>query len=130
VLLSKLQIVELNEKDARDLLHLLGGVPVGPAAGAGDGRGDGTVIDRERFGKLLGSDWGWWRTVTGSLAKLPALAAEHPQLLPPDPPLDPLAQARVLQDVAESAPKSVKWKLRANVGDRVRWYELPEEVGH
>jgi hypothetical protein len=134
VLLSKLQIVELNEKDARDLLHLLGGVPVGTAgiaaAGAGDGRGGGTVIDRDRFGKLLGSDWGWWRTVTGSLAKLPALAAEHPQLLPPDPPLDPLAQARVLQDLAESAPKSVKWKLRANVGDRVRWYELPEEVGH
>ena len=58
------------------------------------------------------------------------LAAEHPQLLPPDPPLDPLAQARVLQDLAESAPKSMKWKLRANVGDRVRWYELPEEVGH
>jgi hypothetical protein len=27
-------------------------------------------------------------------------------------------------------PKSVKWKLRSNVGDRVRWYELPEEVAH
>ena len=41
-----------------------------------------------------------------------------------------LAQARVLQDLAESAPKSMKWKLRANVGDRVRWYELPEDVRH
>jgi hypothetical protein len=133
VLLSKLQIVELNEKDARDLLHLLGGVPVGPAASAssaGAAAGDGAFIDSERFGKLLGSDWGWWRTVTGNLAKLPALAAEHGPLLPPDPPLDPLAQARQLLDLAESTPKSVKWKLRANVGDRVRWYELPEEVGH
>jgi hypothetical protein len=27
-------------------------------------------------------------------------------------------------------PKGMKWKLRANVGDRLRWYELPEEVGH
>jgi hypothetical protein len=124
VLLSKLQIIELNEKDARDIFQLLSGVPLGTA-------GDGSpVLDTGRFAALLGADWGWWRTVTGNLAKLPALAAEHPQLLPPDPPLDPLAQARQLLDLAESTPKSMKWKLRANVGDRVRWYEVPEEVGH
>ncbi len=149
VLLSKLQIVELNPKDARDIFHLLGAVPVegaggsapaqgaggsvpaegdgGPAAPAGD---DAVVIDTGRFGKLLGADWGWWRTVTGSLAKLPALAAEHPDLLPPDPPFDPLAQAAYLLGLAESAPKGVKWRVRSNIGDRVRWYELPEEVGH
>jgi hypothetical protein len=125
VLLSKLQIFELNEKDARDLLHLLGGVPVGGGGGAGE-----AVIDGERFGKLLGADWGWWRTVTGNLTKLPALAAEHPELLPPDPSHDPIAQSQELLRLAEAAPKGVKWKLRANVGDRVRWYELPEEVDH
>src|SRR3984893_8753030 len=54
VLLSKLQIVELNEKDARDLLHLLSGVPV---SGSGAG-GSGASIDSERFGKLLGAGWG------------------------------------------------------------------------
>jgi hypothetical protein len=129
VLLSKLQIVELNEKDARDLLHLLSGVPVSGADGTGPA-GGGAVIDGDRFGKLLGADWGWWRTVTGNLAKLPALAGEHPELLPPDPPFDAIAQSRYLLELAESAPKGVKWKLRANVGDRVRWYELPEEVGH
>jgi hypothetical protein len=129
VLLSKLQIVELNEKDARDILHLLSGVPVsGSAAATPDG--GGAVIDSDRFAKLLGADWGWWRTVTGSLAKLPGLAAEHPELLPPNPPLDATAQSAHLQEVAESAPKGVKWKLRANIGDRVRWYELPEEVDH
>jgi hypothetical protein len=128
VLLSKLQIVELNEKDARDTLHLLSGVPVSRTGAAGsDG---GPSIDADRFGKLLGADWGWWRTVTGNLNKLPALAAEHPELLPPDPPFDALAQSARLLELAESAPKSVKWKLRANVGDRVRWYELPEEVDH
>jgi hypothetical protein len=129
VLLSKLQIVELNEKDARDILQLLGGVPVGES-GAGGLRPDGISVDTDRFGKLLGADWGWWRTATGSLKKLPALAAEHPELVPPDPPYDPLAQAQRLLEIAETAPKGVKWKLRANVGDRVRWYELPEEVGH
>jgi hypothetical protein len=129
VLLSKLQIIELNEKDARDLLHLLSGVPVSGSEAA-ESTESTVSIDRDRFGKILGADWGWWRTVTGNLNKLPALAAEHPELLPPDPPIDALAQSRYLLELAESAPKGVKWKLRANVGDRVRWYEEPEEVGH
>jgi hypothetical protein len=129
VLLSKLQIVELNEKDARDTLHLLSGVPV-TGSGADGADGSGASIDSERFGKLLGADWGWWRTVTGNLTKLPALADERPELIPPDAPLDPIAQSRHLLELAESVPKSVKWRLRANVGDRVRWYELPEEVDH
>jgi hypothetical protein len=129
VLLSKLQIIQLNEKDARDILHLLSGVPVSGSAAEGSA-GGGVSIDSERFGKLLGADWGWWRTVTGNLIKLPALAAEHPELMPPDPPLDALEQSRHLLGLGESAPKGVKWKLRANVGDRVRWYEEPEEVGH
>jgi hypothetical protein len=140
VLLTKLQIVELNEKDVRDLLQLLAAVPLSDAPGQ-DGasppraapaaaRQPGQVIDTGRFGKLLGTDWGWWRTVTGNLEKLPALAAERPELVPPGPPLDPVGACGQLLDVAGSAPKTMKWRLRANVGDRVRWYELPEEVGH
>jgi hypothetical protein len=143
LLLSKLQIVELNEKDARDILHLLSGVPVGSgessgSAGAGGAAGNGApgaaggepVIGTERFGRVVGVDWGWWRTVTGNLDKLPALAADQPGLVPARPRFDPLAQARVLREVAETVPKGIKWRLRANVGDRVRWYELPEEVAH
>jgi hypothetical protein len=130
VLLSKLQIIELNEKDARDILHLLSGVPVAGSEAAKGEAGGGVSIDSDRFGRILGADWGWWRTVTGNLSKLPALAAEHPELVPPDPPVDALGQSRYLLELAESAPKGVKWKLRANVGDRVRWYEQPEEVGH
>jgi hypothetical protein len=123
VLLSKLQIIELNQKDARDIVQLLSCLPVSA--------GPPPVIDTERFGKVLGADWGWWRTVTGNLDKLPALLAENPGLTSPSVhEFDPLAQARQLREVAEAAPKSMKWKLRARVGDGVRWYELPEEVAH
>jgi hypothetical protein len=132
ILLSKLQIFELNEKDARDIVQLLAGVPVSQgnqpsksAAAAG-----GPVLDADRFASLLAGDWGWWRTVTGNLEKLPALAGEKPELLPPGAPYDPLAQAAQLLELGRSVPKSMKWKVRAGVGDRVRWYELPEEVGH
>jgi hypothetical protein len=156
LLLSKLQIVELNEKDARDLLQLLAAMPLasgretsGRETSRGEDRGearhpgrhareaDGDIpqsgaqfIDTDRFSKVLGADWGWWRTVTANLEKLPALAAERPHLQPPEPPFDAAQACQRLLELAESAPKSVKWRLRANVGDRVRWYELPEEVGH
>jgi hypothetical protein len=126
ILLSKLQIVELNEKDARDIFQLLSGLPVqarGGAAGA-------PFLDSNRFGQMLSADWGWWRTVTGNLDKLPGLAADSPHLLPAAAPFDALAQGAQLAELARSVPKGMKWKLRANVGDRVRWYELPEEVGH
>ena len=122
LLLSKLQIVKLNEKDARDIVHLLCAMPVG-----GDGR---LAFDVDRFCGLLGADWGWWRTVTGNLAKLPALIQERPDLAPANAAFDPVAQAGLLLERAEAAPKGLKWRLRANVGDRVRWYELPEEVDH
>jgi hypothetical protein len=123
LLLSKLQIIELNAKDARDITHLLSGVPVGEEA-------DGPVIAPRRFGEILAGDWGWWRTTTGNLEKLPALLADSPEMIPPRPRFSALEQAARLLDVARSVPKSMKWKLRANVGERVRWYELPEEVAH
>jgi hypothetical protein len=121
VLLSKLQIVELNEKDARDIVYMLSALPLG---------GPGVSLDTDRYGKLLGADWGWWRTVTGNLAKLPGLIAEKPELVPVNAAYDPREQAQRLSQLAADAPKSVKWRLRSNVGDRVRWYELPEEVAH
>jgi hypothetical protein len=79
---------------------------------------------------VLGADWGWWRTVTGNLAKLPGLIAEKPELVPVNAAYDPREQIQRLSQLAADAPKSVKWRLRSNVGDRVRWYELPEEVAH
>jgi hypothetical protein len=127
ILLSKLQIIELNEKDARDIFQLLAGLPVRSAGSAQSGE---VTLDSERFGQLLAADWGWWRTVTGNLDKLPRLAAEKPELVPPAAPHDPLEHAAHLSEHAHAVPKGMKWKLRANVGDRVRWYELPEEVGH
>ncbi len=123
LLLSKLQIVELNEKDARDLVQLLSCMPIGRA-------GQRPGIDADRFCQVLAGDWGWWRTVTGSLAKLPGLLSEHPQLALPGMPFHPAEQAAGLRWLADETPKSMKWRMRARVGDKVRWYELPEEVGH
>ena len=58
------------------------------------------------------------------------LLGERPALIPDNRAYEPVAQAGRLLELAVQAPKSMKWKLRANVGERVRWYELPEEVAH
>jgi hypothetical protein len=124
LLLSKLQIVELNQKDVHDLLHLLSAYEVR------DGDDPGTV-GLARIGKLVGDDWGWWRTATGSLDKLIHLGGgEHEDLVPAARQFDPVAQARHIREFCDGCPKSLKWKLRSKVGERVQWYELPEEVAH
>jgi hypothetical protein len=123
LLLSKLQIVELNPKDVHDIAHLLSGVGIdaGPARPS---------IATARLAELFGSDWGWWRTCTGSLEKLPRLIKDNPAVVPEGSPFDPLQQAAALLEFAHGVPKSSRWKLRARLGDRVKWYELPEEVAH
>jgi hypothetical protein len=123
LLLSKLQIVELNAKDVHDITHLLAGVGI-------DAGGDAPSVSTARLGEVFATDWGWWRTCTGSLEKLPSLVKENPEVVPAGAAFDPLQQAAVLLEFANSVPKSPKWKLRARVGDRVKWYELPEEVAH
>jgi hypothetical protein len=47
--------------------------------------------------------------------------------------LDPGEAARVqarleaLRGYLEAEPKTMKWRLRSQVGDKVRWYQQPEE---
>ena len=60
LLLTKLQIAELNEKDIRDALAILHGHEVGDA--------DGDRVNARRVAELCARDWGLWRTITGNLA--------------------------------------------------------------
>jgi hypothetical protein len=124
LLLSKLQIVEINEKDLQDAVYLLSAFPVQ----AGDAPG---TIGLERFIGVLSQDWGWWRTVSANLDRVTSLGPEdRAALVPADAPYDPLEQAGKLRRHADVAPKGLKWRLRSKIGDRVRWYKLPEEIAH
>jgi hypothetical protein len=135
LLLTKLQIVKINRKDVLDVLILLASHPLAPASdGAGEGSDAAAAINVSRIVALTSADWGWWRTVTGNLAGLRAFV--DGELAPGDLdigaplPFDLLAQVDALAAAIETAPKSTKWKLRARVGERMPWYEEPEEVGH
>jgi hypothetical protein len=115
LLLSKLQIYEVNHKDLIDLTALLLDHPI---AGHSD-----EAIDPEYISRLTAEDWGFFRTLQVNIERLDATLDE----LEVDRDLVRSRLAEILKAI-DAQPKSVKWRLRAQVGDRVRWYELPEEV--
>jgi hypothetical protein len=118
LLLTKLQIIELNEKDVRDALALLHDHPVGEE--------DGDRVNGAHIAKLCSSDWGLWRTFTANLEALEGhlkrydLAEENKERIE--------ERIEALLQRIEEEPKTFGWKMRAKIGDRKRWYELPEEV--
>jgi hypothetical protein len=116
LLLTKLQIAQLNEKDVRDALALLQGHAVGDE--------DGDTVNAGRVAALCAADWGLWRTITGNLDACCALAPGYDV---PDR-AEVEARVQVLLNRIEAEPKTRSWKLRAKIGERKRWYELPEEV--
>lgn len=126
LLLTKLQVVQLTQKDALDALLLLGGFPLADH--------DAQAINVGRVISLTSTDWGWWRTTTENLARLQELAdpggGEGQGLGEGSLRFDPRGQISALLAAIEQAPKSQRWRLRARVGDRVRWYSEPEEVPH
>jgi hypothetical protein len=124
LLLSKLQIFELNEKDAQDVLYLVSAFEVRD----GD---DPDSIGLQRFCSVLSEDWGWWRTVTLNLDRIRELATgDGAGLVPERRAFDAAAQLERLRAAADETPKTLRWKLRSKVGERKRWYELPEETEH
>jgi hypothetical protein len=115
LLLSKLQVFEVNMKDLVDSIALLLDHPIADH--------DDDAINGTYLAALLSQDWGLYRTMQMNTSKIRetakglAVATETVNQR-----LDEL-WART-----EAHPKSLKWRLRAKVGDRMSWYELPEEV--
>jgi hypothetical protein len=119
LLLTKLQIVELNEKDMRDIMALLVEHEVGDH--------DVDTVNAAYVAKLCAEDWGLWRTCKLNIERS-RQGLEHFELSSDDKRV--LAgRLETLWSRIEAAPKSRRWKLRARIGDRVRWYKEPEEVG-
>jgi hypothetical protein len=117
LLLTKLQIVELTDKDRCDLLRLL----LDHDVGAGDPR----AIDGHYVARLCGRDWGLWRTCTTNLEHLAASVPTYG--LPASEQATVGARLDLLGELISRQPKSVTWRARAIVGERMQWYELPEE---
>jgi hypothetical protein len=119
MVLEKMQIFEICEKDIIDTIMLLLEHPLGEI--------DQETINIARIAQLCAKDWGLWRTTTLNLEKVSALAQGY-DVLKSDQKAHVTAQVNSALEQIEAEPKSMGWKLRARVGERVKWYKDVDEV--
>jgi hypothetical protein len=119
LLLTKLQIAELNHKDAHDTTMLLLGHELADSDGPGR-------LNTGYVAEVCGDDWGFYTTVTDNLEKTQQLL----ETILTEPGQRDVAAQRIagLLSTLEEAPKSRGWRRRARIGRRMRWYETPDEV--
>jgi hypothetical protein len=114
LLLTKLQVIELNEKDVRDAVAVLHDHEIGDE--------DGDTVNAARIAQLCSEDWGLWRTITRNLEACRQQAGAYGDEL-----AGVATRFSELEGRIEAAPKSRAWRMRARIGERKRWYDLPEE---
>jgi hypothetical protein len=119
LLLTKLQVAEINAKDLSDIAMLLWDHEPGDADGPGR-------LNLAPITARCATDWGLYTTATDNLS---ACAARLGDLVASPADRDRIAgRARVVARAVADVPKSLSWRARARVGRRARWYQLPEEV--
>lgn len=119
LLLEKMQIVKINEKDIIDTIMLLLEHPLGDT--------DNETINIKLAAQLCANDWGLWRTTTMNLDKVKQLAQHYAQLTPEQKSKIESQVNEALTRINEE-PKPLAWRLRDRVGDRVKWYKDVDEV--
>jgi hypothetical protein len=119
LVLEKMQIVQINEKDQIDTIMLLREHSLGDT--------DNETINARLIARILANDWGFWRTVTGNLKLLEEALTRYDQLSAED---RKVVSERIheLERRIEAEPKTLRWKARARIGERVKWYKDVEEL--
>lgn len=120
LLMQKLQIVNLTANDLTDLSVLLATHPVVPGGGTAE------ELSGDYVAGLLGKDWGFHHTATRNLRRLRDgrdtgvdMGSQLNQAV--------RERSEQLLDVVDGSPKSLSWRLRAKVGERVQWWEDVDE---
>ncbi len=119
LLLEKIQIVHINEKDIKDSILLLLEHDVG--------EGDNETISMERIVKLMAENWGFYYTSTMNLKKVEKFLTRYDTLTEEQRNTVSSRIEKLLQAI-ENVPKTLRWKLRARVGTSKIWYNEVEEV--
>lgn len=119
LLLEKMQIVQINEKDIIDTIMLLLEHPLGDI--------DKETINIKLAAQLCANEWGLWRTTTMNLEKVKQLAHHYTQLTS-DQKAHVESHVDAIIKRLNDEPKPLSWRIRARVGDRVKWYKDVDEV--
>jgi hypothetical protein len=120
LLVTKLQIIEINEKDYKDIIALF----LDHRLSASDEK---ESVNAAYIAGLCSDDWGVWRTLTRNLE----WTRSHLEPMDLEPEKKDVVRGRIsdLLDRIAKEPKSLRWKMRSKVGERMLWYDLPDKVG-
>jgi hypothetical protein len=118
LLLQKLQMVRMNEKDIKDSIILIRAHEIG--------EDDDDRINKIVLGNCLGSDWGFYYTATENLKKIKDSLTSYSVLSNGD---TKVVEQRIGELMAhlEAEPKTFKWKSRAVLGTKRKWYNEVDE---
>jgi len=116
MLVTKIQIIDVNQKDLKDAVCLFADYDVGTS--------DKEMINGAYIANLCASDWGVYKTFTMNLDRL--LAKLDDFSLEDNIKTSVRTRVNKLRTVIEDKPKDFRWKMRARIGEKVKWYELPE----
>lgn len=117
LLATKLQVIEMTEREYRDIIALVHDHEIG------DAEGDETISEAY-LAKLCADDWGIYKTFNVSIGNV--LCSLESYGLPPADGEIVSKRLTALQVQIEGVPKSMRWKMRARIGESKKWYELPE----
>jgi hypothetical protein len=121
LLLQKVQIVRINEKDIKDSIILLLEHEVAEA--------EEETISARYIARLFSRDWGFYYTATTNLKKIGEFLQGYESLSDEN---KKTVEERIdkLVTQIEKEPKSMGWKMRAKVGTKSKWYEDVDDIKH
>ena len=113
LLLQKMQIVKISQKDIIDTTMLLREHDLGDS--------DQDILNIKYISNILAKDWGFYYTVATNLKKVRTLMEDFNVLSDQD---KQIVRDRIdkMLTYFEDTPKSSSWKLRAKVGTSKKWY--------
>jgi DNA-binding transcriptional MerR regulator len=121
ILLEKLQIVEINLKDIKDVIILLREHEVG--------HGDQETINSDYVASLLSQDWGFYYTCSTNIKRIAESHIPSLDALSIEDRKDVQAKIANLLQMIEIHPKSAKWRIRSKIGTSKKWYNDVVEPG-
>jgi len=123
IVLEKVQIHEINEKDIKDLIVLFRAHTIGE-------RDEKEVINAKYIAKVLADDWGFWYDATTNLKKVKLFGKKYVEEGKMDQEDYDDVEKKIdeLLEYIEKEPKSKKWQKRAKVGTKKQWWRPVDEV--
>ncbi|MHA2396505.1 MAG: hypothetical protein ACXAC0_07365 [Candidatus Thorarchaeota archaeon] len=120
LLLQKMQIVKISEKDIIDTTMLFLAHELGDT--------DEDTINAKHISQILSKEWGFYYTVTTNLNKVATLMRDFDVLDEKD---KEVVSSRIDELISrlEAEPKSRSWKMRARVGTSKKWYKDVDTPG-